>query len=69
MGYRIRDIRKKRNMTQVELAQKSGVARATIWALENGTERTTTTKTLTKLANALDTTIDELFFIEPDRTA
>jgi transcriptional regulator with XRE-family HTH domain len=61
MGYKIKELREARNMTQDELSSKSGVSRGTISALENGTERTTTTKTLLKIASALDTTIDHLF--------
>lgn len=51
-------------MTQEELAEKSGVSRGTISALENGIDRTTTSKTLVKLAQALDTTVDRIFFTE-----
>ena len=62
MGYKIKDFREAKGMTQEELAKKSGVSRGTISALENGTERTTTTKTLINIAKALDTTVDRLFF-------
>lgn len=61
MGYYIKVIRESLSMTQEELAAKSGVSRGTISALENGMERTTTTKTLLKIANALGVTIDRLF--------
>lgn len=61
MGYCIKVIRESLSMTQEELAAKSGVSRGTISALENGMERTTTTKTLLKIANALGVTIDRLF--------
>lgn len=61
MGYRIKDLREAKNMTQEELSTKSGVSRGTISALENGEERTTTTKTLLKIAKALETTVDQLF--------
>lgn len=61
MGYRIRENRERRGLTQSELAIKSGVSRMTISALENGSERVTTTKTLMKIATALEVTIDELF--------
>lgn len=64
MGYRIKELREEKGLTQEALAAKSGVSRATIWALETGNERTTTTKTLLKLAAALDTTVDALFFSE-----
>lgn len=62
MGYKIKEIREKKQISQTKLAQMSGISRATIWALENGTERTTTTRTLEKIAKALNTTIEELFF-------
>ena len=62
MGYKIKELREAMKMTQVELAEKSGVSRGTISALENGIDRTTTSKTLVKLAQALDTTVDRIFF-------
>ena len=62
MGYKIKDLRKSMKMTQQELAEKSGVSRATIVALENGTDNNTTTGTLLKISRALDTTVDALFF-------
>jgi len=49
-------------MTQTELSKKSGVSRTTISALEQDEERIVMTKTLYKLAEALDTTVDQLFF-------
>ena len=61
MQYKIRELRESKNMTQSELAEKSGVARATIWKLETGDDEVTTTKTLTKIADALETTVDALF--------
>ena len=62
MGYKIKELREAMKMTQEELAEKSGVSRVTISALENGIDRTTTSKTLVKLAQALDTTVDRIFF-------
>ncbi len=64
MGYKIKEVREARKMTQEELAEKSGVSRGTISALENGFVRTTTTKTLFKLAKALGTSVDQIFFAE-----
>jgi transcriptional regulator with XRE-family HTH domain len=64
VGYKIKELREKRNMTQEELSSKSGVSRGTISALETGAERTTTTKTLLKIATALETTVDRLFYTE-----
>lgn len=62
MGYRIKEVRESKNMTQEELADKSGVSRGTISALENGIMRNTTSKTLLKLAQALDTSVECIFF-------
>ena len=64
MGYRIRELREAMKMTQEELADKSGVSRGTISALENGSMRNTTSKTLLKLAHALNTSVDRIFFTE-----
>ena len=64
MGYKIKEFREMRGITQEELAKLSGVSRGTIVALEKGTTRTTTTKTLLKLATALKTTVDQIFYPE-----
>ena len=64
MGYKIKEFRESLHMTQEELAEKSGVSRVTISGLENGTMRATTTKTLIKLAQALGTTVERIFFTE-----
>ena len=61
MGYRIKELRDKIKMSQQELVQKSGVSRGTISALENGTARATTTKTLLAIADALGVTVDQIF--------
>lgn len=62
MGYKIKEYREKLGMTQEQLAKKSGISRATISALEKGAARATSTKTLDKIAQALGTTIDAIFF-------
>ena len=64
MGYRIRELREAMKMTQEELADKSGASRGTVSALENGSMRNTTSKTLLKLAQALNTSVDRIFFTE-----
>ncbi len=64
MGYRIKEVREAKKMTQEELSKKSGVSRGTISALENGTVRTTTTKTLARIALALDTKVENIFFAD-----
>lgn len=62
MGYRIKEVREQRGMTQEELAAASGVGRVTIALIESGTTKNASGDTLFKLASALGTTIDSLFF-------
>ena len=64
MGFKIKEARESKQMTQEELAAKSGISRATISALENGVVRNTTSKTLLSLANALGVTIEQIFCTE-----
>lgn len=54
-------MRKKKHITQDELAQMSGVSRATISTLENNHTAITTTETLKKIARALDVSIGDIF--------
>lgn len=61
MGYRIREIRESKGMTQAELCEKTGLSRATIWKLETGENEVTTSSTLVKIATALEVSIGELF--------
>lgn len=53
-------------MSQEELAEKSGISRQTISAIENNSEKCVTSRTLKKLAQALDMTIGDLFFGNSD---
>lgn len=62
MGYRLKEIREAKGMTQEELERKSGVSRQTISAIENNNEYQAKSGTLLALANALETTVDKIFF-------
>ena len=62
LGYKIKEMREQKGMTQEELAIKSGISRGTISALENGTFHNVMSSTLIKLAKALNTTVDHIFF-------
>lgn len=64
MGFKVKEIREERNMTQEELERKSGISRQTISAIENGKVKPGDVKvgTLMALASALNTTIDQIFF-------
>lgn len=48
-------------MTQKELAYASGVSRAIISKLENGEAVTTSTSTLSKIANTLNVKVSDIF--------
>lgn len=64
MGYRLKEIREEKNMTQEELEKLSGVSRQTISAIENNSGYQAKVGTLMALAKALETTVDNLFFAE-----
>ena len=61
LRYRVREIRKARGLTQEELAVLSGVSRPTIWAMETDDNKFVSTKTLFKIAKALEVEVDDLF--------
>lgn len=59
--YRIKELRKERNMTCEELAGKSGICRTTLYWLENNIKEVTTSRTLLSIADALGVTVNDLF--------
>lgn len=61
MGYRIKELREAKGISQTALAAKCGISRQTIINMEKGKTQTTTSKTLLAIAKALDTTVDFLF--------
>jgi len=61
MGYRLKEVREQKKMSQDELSEKSGVSRQTISAIENNDDYQAKTGTLYALANALETTVDKIF--------
>ena len=67
LGKRARGERKKRALTQEQLAEKVGVSDAYIGQIERG-ERSPTLETLVNLANQLGVTIDYLLHdsLQPD---
>lgn len=64
MGYKLRKVREEKRLTQDELAKKSGVSRQTIIAIETDESYNPTFNTLVKLADALETTVDSIFFAD-----
>ncbi len=64
MGYRIREIRESKGISQTELSERSGISRATIWKLETDDKAVTMTSTLLKIASALGVSLDEIFLAD-----
>ena len=62
MENRLREIREAKGISQEALAEKSGVSRTTISVLECGEAKDTLTSTLTKLSEALEESIECIFF-------
>lgn len=58
---KLKEIRKDKGITQVLLAEKSGISRQTIHRLENGEDKVATTKTLKALADALGVHVSDFF--------
>lgn len=66
MGYKLKECREEKRMSQEELSRKSGISRQTISAIESNSEKCVTSRTLQKLAQALDMTVGDLFFGKSD---
>ena len=64
MGFtnKLCEYREKRRWTQAELAEKSGVSRATIAGIESGAIKNVKTDTLLKLSSALNAGVTKIFF-------
>jgi transcriptional regulator with XRE-family HTH domain len=62
MGFNVKTEREKNGLTQEELAKKAGVSRAIVSGIESGRIETTTTRTLQKLAKALNTEVGKIFY-------
>ena len=60
-GQRLRELRKSKGITQRALADKVGISFTYLSKIENGAMQPPRGKTITDLANALDTDADELF--------
>ena len=61
MDFKIKELREKRKLSQTELAELSGVSRPTISRLESGEDVVINSRTLEKLAKALEVSIKTLF--------
>ena len=59
---KIKHFREKQNMSQEQLAQKSGVSRQTISALENNENYDVRIGTMVSIADALGKKVQDIFF-------
>lgn len=64
MGFKIKEAREKENLSQAELARKSGVSQNLIARLESGSLTNTTTDTLFKISKALNVKVEQFFFTD-----
>lgn len=64
MNIKLKEARKANRYSQQGLANASGVSRTTINGIETGRIKVIKSETLVKLANALGTTVQQIFFAE-----
>ncbi len=64
MNLNLKIARIKKNLTQVELAERVGVTSKYLSQLETGTAKNPSKSLMEKLAEALDSTVQVLFFSE-----
>ncbi len=62
MTNKIKQRRTERGLSQQELARAAKLSRATVSGIESGRITVTTTRTLIKIAEALQTSVDDIFF-------
>jgi len=67
LGQRIKELRKAKNLTQEELAEKIGIGTPNISYFENG-KFTPTLETMQKIANVLDVEIYELYMFKSQKS-
>ena len=60
LSKNIKQLRKRHNLSQEQLAQKAGITYSTLIKIESGANKNPTLETLTKIANAFKIKIDEL---------
>lgn len=64
MESKLKEFREEMGISQERLEEISGVSRQTISAIENNPKYQAKSGTLLKLANALGTTVDRIFFAQ-----
>jgi transcriptional regulator with XRE-family HTH domain len=64
IGKNITKMRKRKKMTQRDLAMLAELEEQSIWRIENGKNNNYTIKTLLKISRALDVTIRDLLNVK-----
>lgn len=59
-------LRKQRNLRQTDLSKMTGISQKALSELETGKSKGVSFSTLTKLCDALNVTVDQLFELNPD---
>ena len=60
LSKNIKQLRKKHNLSQEQLAQKAGITYSTLIKMESGLNKNPTLETLRKISNVFKIKIDEL---------
>ena len=66
VGNNIKNLRAKFGLTQAQLAQRVGIARVSIVAIETG-RYIPTIETALRISKALNTPIEEIFWLKEDK--
>lgn len=61
MENKVKERREELHMSQVELSEKAGVSRQTVYALETNKANNITMATMLAIAHALESTVDKIF--------
>ena len=67
MGYRLKAKREKKGMTLEQLKKKTGLSAGYLCNLENNKRINPSMETMKKIAEALDSTVQELFFLKEEK--
>ncbi len=60
LSQTIKELRKKHKISQEELAKQAGITYSTLIKIESGANDNPTIKTMKKIADALDVSLDQL---------
>lgn len=64
MRLLLKEMREQKNISQAELAKKSGISQQLISVLETGTQKSTSTEKVAKLADALGVSFFDLLKLD-----